>query len=66
MRSNGMVCVEREIRPEELLEARELFITNAIHGIRWVVSYNDKRYFNNIGKSVFRLLQEQVLQTASI
>jgi len=66
MQSNGMVCVEREIRPEELLEVRELFITNAIHGIRWVVSYNDKRYFNNIGKSVFRLLQEQVLQTASI
>ena len=29
-----------------LLQADELFLTNAINGLKWVVSYGQKRYFN--------------------
>lgn len=36
----------------ELSEADELFIANSIDGIRWVVGFEDKRYFNNIVKKI--------------
>jgi branched-chain amino acid aminotransferase len=55
-----MQCIEREIAADELLSAREVFVTNAIQGIRWVVSYGERRYFNTIGKKVFQLLQAEV------
>lgn len=60
IREAGMECIERTVAVEELLHAREVFVTNAIQGIRWVVSYRDKRYFNTIGKKVFQLLQNEV------
>jgi branched-chain amino acid aminotransferase len=56
----GIECIEREITPEELLNAREVFVTSAIRGIHWVVSYREKRYFNTIGKKVFQMLQDEV------
>ncbi|MCW3805023.1 aminotransferase class IV [Plebeiibacterium marinum] len=31
---------------EELLDADEIFLTNAIQGIQWVVGYKDRRFFN--------------------
>jgi branched-chain amino acid aminotransferase len=60
IRDSGMQCIEREIAADELLTAREVFVTNAIQGIRWVVSYGERRYFNTIGKKVFQLLQAEV------
>lgn len=66
MRNAGMKCTEREISADELLTAREVFVTNAIQGIRWVVSYRDKRYFNTVGKKVFQLLQEEVDNLQSV
>ncbi len=34
------------IHPDLLLEADELFLTNAVQGIRWVHAYGDKTYTN--------------------
>ena len=45
-----------------LLGADELFLTNAINGIRWVVAYKQKRYFNNTSKILLGKLNELVLQ----
>ncbi len=39
-----------------LLQADELFLTNAIHGLQWVVSYRQKRYFNKATKEILERL----------
>ncbi|MCB0402305.1 MAG: aminotransferase class IV [Flavobacteriales bacterium] len=38
-----------------LLQADEMFLTNAINGVHWVASYRQKRYFN---KAVKEILEE--------
>lgn len=38
----------------------EVFFTNAIQGIQWVLGYNKKRYFHKVSSELFQaLLQEQ-------
>lgn len=49
-KTNNIQIVEAQINPEVLKEAEEVFITNAIGGIRWVMGYGRKRYFNEMTK----------------
>ncbi len=35
---------------DDLLKADEIFITNAVRGIQWVVAFRDRRYFNKVSK----------------
>lgn len=49
-RNNNIPIIEAQINPEVLKEAEEVFITNAIGGIRWVMGYGRKRYFNEMTK----------------
>ncbi len=44
-----------------LLQADEMFLTNAIKGIQWVVSYRQKRYFNKATKEILSHLNQSVL-----
>ncbi|SEN49079.1 branched-chain amino acid aminotransferase [bacterium A37T11] len=53
---NDIQVIEAQINPDILQLADELFLTNAIHGIQWVMGYKKKRYFNRISK----LLQEKL------
>ncbi|WP_257656871.1 aminotransferase class IV [Parapedobacter lycopersici] len=55
--SQGMEVIEAQISPDILNEADEIFHTNAIHGVQWVMGYKQKRYFNRIS----RTLQESLL-----
>jgi branched-chain amino acid aminotransferase len=48
----GVEVVEAQISPEILHEADEMFLTNAIHGIHWVMGYKKKRYFNHLSKNL--------------
>ncbi len=43
---------------QDLLTADELFLTNVINGIRWVVAFRQKRYYNKISKSLIQKLNE--------
>lgn len=43
-----------------LLQADELFLTNAIKGVEWVVAYRGKRYFNNATKEILAQLNKSV------
>lgn len=45
-----------------LLQADELFLTNAVKGIEWVVAYREKRYFN---KATIEIL-EQINKLVSV
>ncbi len=57
-KSNDIAVTEAQINPEVLREAEEVFITNAIGGIRWVMGYGRKRYFNEISKLLSVKLNE--------
>lgn len=43
-----------------LLQADELFFTNAIVGVQWAVSYRQKRYFNTATKKILECLNKSV------
>lgn len=51
-KTNDITVIEAQISPEILKEAEEVFVTNAIGGIRWVMGYGKKRYFNEVTKSL--------------
>ncbi len=53
---SGMEVIEAQISPDILREADEIFHTNAIHGVQWVMGYKQKRYFNRVS----RMLQERL------
>jgi len=52
--------IEAQISPEILKEAEEVFVTNANSGIRWVMGYGKKRYFNEVAKMLSIKLNELI------
>jgi branched-subunit amino acid aminotransferase/4-amino-4-deoxychorismate lyase len=54
----GYKTGERGILEKHLLEADEVFITNAIQGIRWIGAYKEKRYFNFAARKLIPLLNK--------
>jgi len=57
----GQNINERNLTENDLIDADEVFLTNAIQGIRWVKQFRDKVYENKISKSIFT----QMIQTIS-
>lgn len=49
-RENNLEIAEAQINPDILNEADEVFLTNAVRGIQWVMGFNHKRYFNEVSK----------------
>ncbi len=49
---NDIQVIEAQINPGILNEAEELFITNAVHGVQWVLGYKKKRFFNKLSKDL--------------
>ncbi|WDF67238.1 aminotransferase class IV [Sphingobacterium oryzagri] len=52
----GIPVIEAEISPEIMKQADEIFCTNAVQGVQWVMGYKQKRYFNRIS----RILQDKL------
>jgi aminodeoxychorismate lyase len=57
-KENGIELIEAQVNPDILNEADEVFITNASKGIQWVMGYNNKRYFNEVGKFLSEKLNQ--------
>ncbi|MCJ0743327.1 aminotransferase class IV [Pedobacter montanisoli] len=57
-KQNDIQIVEAQINPQILTEADEVFVTNAVSGIRWVMGYGRKRYFNEKAKFLSTKLNE--------
>ena len=55
---NGIKVYECNILPQNLLAADEIFLTNAISGVKWVSGYRTKRYFNNTSRKLIALLND--------
>jgi branched-subunit amino acid aminotransferase/4-amino-4-deoxychorismate lyase len=49
-KENDLHMVEAQINPEILNEAEEVFLTNAVKGVQWVMGFNRKRYFNEVSR----------------
>jgi branched-subunit amino acid aminotransferase/4-amino-4-deoxychorismate lyase len=58
---NKIKVYECTLNPHNLLAADEMFLTNAVRGIEWVVAYRTKRYYNDMGKRMLTLLNESAL-----
>lgn len=55
-RENKNAVYETTVALNVLLNADEIFLTNAIKGIAWVGAYRGKRYFNNTSKILIEKL----------
>ncbi|RZJ79349.1 MAG: 4-amino-4-deoxychorismate lyase [Flavobacterium sp.] len=56
----NLTIVEAQINPQILNEAEEVFLTNATSGIRWVMGYGRKRYFNEVAKNLSAVLNNAI------
>ncbi len=56
----GLKVIETGIEVEHLLNADEIFLTDVIHGMRWVSAFRKKRYFNTYSKKLLEQLQELI------
>lgn len=57
----GFRVREQALTTNDLLMAKEVFLTNSIQGIQWVLAYEDKRYFNRISKQLTAALNEHII-----
>jgi len=55
---NYTVYDDSHFNTNELLTADELFLTNAVAGIRWVLGFKKRRYYNRIAKIITKRLNE--------
>jgi len=51
---------DEEITEMNLRDAEELMIVNSMKGIRWVIGFEDKRYFNNTIRKINELFNQQI------
>lgn len=58
--ANKIAVYEISVMQNVLLGADELFLTNTINGIRWVVAYKQKRYFNDTSHRLTQKLNELI------
>lgn len=57
---NYIVFEDASIRENDLIDADELFLTNAISGIKWIGAFKSKRYYNNSAKLFVSVLNRSV------
>jgi branched-subunit amino acid aminotransferase/4-amino-4-deoxychorismate lyase len=56
---NNVKVYECSLKPQNLLIADEVFLTNTIKGLEWVRGFQNKRYFNDISKKIITLLNNK-------
>jgi branched-chain amino acid aminotransferase len=42
------LSISETIRPQDISKADEIFITDDLHGIRWILGYEKKRFYRKI------------------
>jgi len=58
LQSHRIPIIEKGITVEDLLKADEIFLTDVIHGMRWVSAFRNKRYFNNFSRALLSEINE--------
>jgi branched-chain amino acid aminotransferase len=52
----GLIVEETIVKPEDLLNADELFLTNSIRGIRWIANFMGKSYPKTETEKIHRMI----------
>lgn len=58
--NSGFFVTEDRIEVNDILNADELFLTNASSGLRWVGAFRNKRYFSKQSKEIINLLNDHI------
>jgi len=58
---NGIKVTEKSVNIQEIMQADEVFLSNAIYGVRWVASCGGKKYKNKVVKQIHSLLNLSLL-----
>jgi branched-subunit amino acid aminotransferase/4-amino-4-deoxychorismate lyase len=59
IRETGSSVTEKGITIDDLLRSDEIFLTDVIHGIRWVSAFRSKRYFNSYSRGLMNEINEK-------
>jgi branched-chain amino acid aminotransferase len=59
----AMPCFESQLDVQDLLEADEIFLTNAVRGLMWVRSFRDKRYYHKISDKLIERINTAHLRS---
>jgi branched-chain amino acid aminotransferase len=51
---------ELPLRLQDVMRSDEVFLTNAVNGIRWVVALDEKRYYSKMSKYLSKQLNERL------
>jgi branched-chain amino acid aminotransferase len=51
-----IIVLEADCNIEDLMNADEVFLTNAVYGMRWVKQFRDKHYTCNLCSRIYQLL----------
>ncbi|PID88643.1 MAG: hypothetical protein CSB03_00310 [Bacteroidia bacterium] len=57
----GLQVEEVDFPVKILQEAEEVFLTNAVVGLRWVLAWREKRYFSSKARKIVELLNEELI-----
>jgi branched-chain amino acid aminotransferase len=52
--SQGYTVLEKEVVPDELVEADEIFLTNAVSGVKWVSDFRNRKFGNALSAKIFQ------------
>lgn len=52
---------DKGITREDFRDSEEILVVNSIKGIRWIVGYEEKRYFNNTIRKISELFNQQMI-----
>jgi branched-chain amino acid aminotransferase len=52
--------VEKNLSPDDILNADEFFLTNSIYNLRWVRSFREKKYGNTIIKEIYDHIRQTI------
>jgi len=52
---------KKELGVDDIRSAEEIMLVNAIEGVRWVVGFEGKRYFNNTIRKINELFAQRTL-----
>lgn len=52
--------IEKPLSINDILNADEFFLTNSIYRLRWVKSFREKKYANNISKEIYNYILQTI------
>jgi branched-subunit amino acid aminotransferase/4-amino-4-deoxychorismate lyase len=61
LRKENMPVEETQLEIEDVLQASEIFLTNAIYGIKWVKQLGDSGYTNQLSSLLHKKMVKPLL-----